>query len=257
MKWVFCINEHGSQTYNLFLLKYAVLSAKKYTKLKPVCLLLGNNDYLETFLKQQDVEVIKVHESPVSFQFQHFHTSAPFWNLDYERIINFSSGAFLRFEIHKYIEDDYCLYTDIDVLFTEKFKIPRKKPKYMAIARQEQNKEKNFNTGVILFNLKNFKKDIYTDLIQKSMNSYMQWSKKWYDQYVINEFYADKVELLDMKYNWRPLFGWSDNPFIIHYERTKPFQTSYADLKYNSQRELFDKYKLYYFNKMKELELGD
>lgn len=257
MKWVFCINEYGSHTYNLFLLKYALLSAKKYTNLEPVCLLLGNNSYLETFLKQQKVQVIKATEPAASYQFKFFHTSSDFWNLNYEKIINFSSGAFLRFEIANYIEDEYCLYTDIDVLFTDKFKIPENKPKYMAMANQKNNEKKEFNTGVILFNLKNFKKDIYEGLVEKSCKSYQEWCVKWYDQYVINHFFTEKIENLDIRYNWRPLFGWQDNSFIIHYERTKPFQTIYADLKYDHEKDLFNKYKLYYFNKMKELELGE
>jgi hypothetical protein len=98
MRWVFCLNEAGSKTENLFYLKYAVLSAKKYTKLDPVCLFLGNNLYLEKFLKNLNIPIIKVLESPISNQLKYFHSSSPFWNLKTHDIIDFASGSFLRFE---------------------------------------------------------------------------------------------------------------------------------------------------------------
>jgi lipopolysaccharide biosynthesis glycosyltransferase len=257
MKWVFCINEAGSKTENLFYLKYAVLSAKKYTKLDPVCLLLGDNPYLEKFLKKQKIPVIKVLESPISNQLQYFHSSSPFWNLKTHDIIDFASGSFLRFEIHKYIPDKYCLYTDVDVLFTPNFKIPKIRPNYIAASYQELTNTDMFNSGVMVLNLHNFAKDLYSNFVNEGLNSWEEWTKRWYDQYILNYLYKDSVDILDMSYNWRPLFGENEKKQIIHFERFKPFKNNSFLLKYKSSIDLYENFRNYYFSVIADLELGD
>lgn len=257
MKWVFCLNEAGSKTENLFYLKYAVLSAKKYTKLDPVCLLLGNNTYLEKFLKNLNIPVIKVQESPISSQLNYFHSSSPFWNLKTHDIIDFASGTFLRFEIHKYIPDKYCLYTDLDILFTPNFRIPKIKPKYFAASYQELGSDEMFNSGVMVLNLHNFSKHIYDDLVTQGLQFWEEWVKRWYDQYLLNYFYKDRVEILDMVYNWRPLFGENSKAGIIHFERFKPLKNNSFALKYKSSIDLYEKFRNYYFSQIADLDLGD
>lgn len=254
MKWVFCINEQGSYNHNLFLLKYAVLSAKKYTSLQPVCLFFGNNKYLEYFLKKHNVEIIKAEEPEASKILRSLPTSSPFWNLNHQKIINFASGAFLRFEIHKYIEATHCLYTDIDVLFTENFRIPEKSKEAMSMAYQEIDVPSDYNSGVILFNLDKFKKEVYSEISYKVSNSYKEWAIRKFDQYVINSYFKDIVSNLDINLNWRPLFGWSDNAQILHYEIIKPFQNNYDKLRYKYERDAYDIYNKYYFEQMIKLE---
>jgi lipopolysaccharide biosynthesis glycosyltransferase len=257
MRWVFCLNEAGSKTENLFYLKYAVLSAKKYTKLDPVCLFLGTNTYLEKFLKNNNIPVIKVVESPVSSQLKYFHSSSPFWNLKTHEIIDFASGSFLRFEIHKYIPDKYCLYTDVDVLFTPNFKIPKVKPKYFAASYQDINNSEMFNSGVMVLNLHNFSKDLYGEFINEGLNSWEEWTKAWYDQYLFNHLYKEKIDLLDISYNWRPLFGDDSKKQIIHFEKFKPFKNNSFLLKYKNSIDLYENFRDSYFSLMADLELGD
>lgn len=257
MKWVFCLNEAGSKTENLFYLKYAVLSAKKYTNLEPLCLFLGENKYLENFLKNQSIPLIKVTESPISEQLKYFHSSSPFWNLKTDHILDFAPGTFLRFEIHKYIPDKYCLYTDVDVLFTPEFKIPKIKPKYFAASHQDMGSTDTFNSGIMLMNLHGISKVLYSEIISKGLNSWDEWIKKWYDQYLLNEYFKDKIEVLDTKYNWRPLFGKNTKANIIHFERYKPFKNNSFDLKYKSSIDLFEDFRNHYFNEIANLDFGD
>ena len=41
--------------------------------------------------------------------------------------------GFIPFEVAKHIHDDFCLYADVDVIFTPEFQIPTMKPESMAI----------------------------------------------------------------------------------------------------------------------------
>lgn len=251
MKWIFCLNEHATKNHNLFLSEMAILSVIKYTFLEPICLFEGNNEYFEQFLHKNNVKLIKIKENPVK---DFLLSNVELLKGDsFRDILNFASGAFLRFEIFKYIEDKYCLYTDIDVLFTKYFKLPTLRPDIMMVCRQDQKNTNIFNSGVILFNLKAFSK--YYKTLMEFVFSDLSWTKGMYDQDVLNQFFSKRVEFLDMSYNWRPLFGIEEHSKIIHFEIIKPFKDCNRKRYYIDRDSSYYFYENLYFKEMINLKL--
>lgn len=247
MKVVFCLNNFGSYTYNLFLAKTAIISVKKYTSLQPVVFYNGENTNFINFMKKHGVEHIETVDI-IGESLKYQHSSSDFWKKDFNKIINFASGAFLRFEVANYLKDDYCMYADVDVLFTDSFSIPEKMPEYMAMSSQDPNEDKGFNSGVILFNLNNFR-NLYKDILKHAMADH-SWIENGYDQFMVNKYFKDKIETLDMSYNWRPFFGIHPDPKIIHYELVKPFQVHAGENEHLRSTENYKYYEKYYFDEM-------
>ncbi|MDB4330370.1 hypothetical protein N9948_01470 [bacterium] len=254
MKIVFCLNDFGSRTYNVHLAKAAILSAKYHLPCEIVCIFDGHNPYFEKFLTQYCIKVIKPGPNYIRMIFSSLHSSSGFWEKDTDKIINFATGAFLRFEISNYLDDDYCLYADVDTLFTEKFKIPDIKPKIMAMCRQDFSDDADFNSGIILFNLKEFKK-MYKKLVNVTCKSYDEWIENMYDQYVVNNNFKNEIEDLDMTYNWRPNFGVNDDAQIIHYERVKPLQTHAGVYESLRNSNSYKYYEDYFFKKLEKFNI--
>lgn len=76
--------------------------------------------------------------------------------------------------------------------------------------------EKYYNTGVVLFNLNQLRKD----KIQQTMIDYlMDTNQPFADQNAWNKFghEYDKIAELDLRYNESKVTGKTDNPAIVHY----------------------------------------
>jgi hypothetical protein len=267
MKWVFCLNDAGAKSYPFKLAQVAIHTAKKYTDLEPVCLFDGEDENFINYLKSKNVEIIQT-ESPIKEKIQYLIKNS--FVLDHvkdkQALLDFAGGAFLRFEIHKHIEDPYCLYTDYDVFFTKNFELPEKNRSTMEMCFETPNSniqphyfftdlKRDYNTGVIWFNLHSFK-NMYNDFIAKCLETVYMWSQEEHDQSAVNWYCHNQVDLLDSNYNWRPQHGVNENAKIIHFQRIKPFKEGF-DIYYNYTKNLksyvhYEKLFFKYFEEIKD-----
>ena len=217
MKWVFATNDHGLNVlnYHRHLIEISLYSCKKYTDLEPVCLYDGKDKSFLNFLEKNEVICIPC-ESPIK---------KPFLDYKSSNKTHVSSGVvegtFLRYEIANHINDKLCLYTDIDVLFQEGFKIPGEQPERWAMFRDESG---GINSAVILFNVDDFKKE-YPIFISNACNKIKDWINGPYDQGYINKFYYESVEKLNQNYNWSTFVGINKDAKIVHFIGPKPNDT--------------------------------
>ena len=142
-----------------------------------------------------------------------------------------SSGAFLRTEIPILmdslgIKDEYCLYTDYDVIFQKKdySELDNLKPKYFAVCPEiKKNDWSYFNTGVMLLNVNTLKTE--DEKIIKFINDNfgkVQLPYGSYDQPIMNFLFKDKFDRLPLEYNWKPYWGINEDAKIIHFHGAKP-----------------------------------
>jgi len=144
-----------------------------------------------------------------------------------ERKISYDklAGTFMRFDV-PFIEqeEEYVLYTDIDVIFMQDIKlndIP--KPKYLAAAPEffkDTSKMECFNAGILVLNVKNMRErilKIFSDLKSGKPNKI-----NLFDQGYLNQYCFHDMELLPLEYNWKPYWGINKEAKIIHYHGMKP-----------------------------------
>lgn len=149
------------------------------------------------------------------------------------------AGTFMRLDI-PFIEneDEYVLYTDIDVMFLSDIKaneLPR--PRFLA-AGPEFEKTLNmnyFNAGVLVINVLNMKEKCQE--IFNAMEQGNRQSTGLYDQGYLNQFCFHDMMPLPLEYNWKPYWGYNPNAKIIHFHGMKPggdFKSSGFALSKNS-----------------------
>jgi lipopolysaccharide biosynthesis glycosyltransferase len=144
-----------------------------------------------------------------------------------EGSLNISSGTFLRTEIPFLInklgfDDEFCLYTDYDVIFqkSEYSELDTIKPKYFAASPESDiNNWSYINGGVMLMNIKTlFDDDVkIMNYINDNFDNLSVW-----DQTLYNDVYSGKIDKLPVEYNWRPYWGINEKSKIIHFHGAKP-----------------------------------
>lgn len=226
MKWFFSLNDSGKKAsaYQKQA-KVAVSSAKANTSLEPYCLYDGEESDFTIWLKAQGVTVY-FHRTPLYAEIKQINASR----------LAIASGALLRCEIPKVLEshgfdDEYILYTDVDVVF---IKDPTKyltdaKCEYFAVSRESlHNREKqNMNSGVMLMNVHGFL-NVYEDFISYSLNNLQLILTKdlGYDQHLLKTYFENRWEWLPETMNWKG--HWTLNPeaIILHFHGPKPTEIS-------------------------------
>lgn len=172
-------------------------------------------------------------------------------------------GTFLRIDLPKIcndmgIEDDYVLYTDCDVMFLKDISdIKKSTPKYFSVAG-EFSKEiigNAFNAGVMWINWKNMYSDyeIFVKYITKKIPNLSA-----YDQGALREFYSDKFERLDHRFNFKSY--WNEEKendiYIFHFHGPKP--THIENIKTHKHKNLagpnYFKMTELFMNKLSEFE---
>jgi lipopolysaccharide biosynthesis glycosyltransferase len=231
MKWFFALNEHGNEFENYSkLLKVAVHTAQKFTTLEPHFLYDGEENSLTDWLRKRDVTIVKCR----SFLYDNLRDLAERKNNPYYFTIG--TGAFLRTEIPRLAlengyQDEFVLYTDLDVMFmTEVVETLQKfSPKYFAVAPEITISDyRAMNSGVMLMNLKNlqaddakFRKFIFSEL-EKMVGD--AWDQTAYKMFYRGRIFGYKWDKLPPELNWKPYWGDYLNAQIIHFHGPKPFQ---------------------------------
>lgn len=135
------------------------------------------------------------------------------------------AGTFMRLDI-PFIEkeDDYVLYSDIDVIFNSDITLDElPHPRYLAAApefEKDITKIDGFNAGILLINVQNMKEKISQifDLLQRGKRN----TTGIFDQGFLNQFCFKDMDLLPVEYNWKPYWGINKEAKIIHFHGMKP-----------------------------------
>lgn len=227
MKCYICLTDSISIRKDyLDLLKVTLISARKNTSLKLVCLYDGKtDDAAYKLLEEYQVEII-LHPIPYKQELMEIYPKE--WmnkelgkQIDYNRIF----GTFMRMEIPMIEkEEEYVLYTDMDVIFNHDIRLedlPR--PKYLAAApefEKDIRKMSMFNAGILLLNI-NGMKEKYQEFLTM-MNKRQRNSINLFDQGYLNELCFKDMEILPNEYNWKPYWGINEEAKIIHFHGMKP-----------------------------------
>jgi lipopolysaccharide biosynthesis glycosyltransferase len=218
MYWFSGINNHNKDLYSSYIKMYkvAVITAKKTNpNIKPILIIDGEKDEHIEEVKKMGVEIV---EHKLQF---------------YDDLVNhykgntIAYGTFLRIDIpiickKLNILDEYVLYTDNDVMFIDSVdNLLKFKPKHFICAGEFSplTDYKGINAGVMWMNSK-YMSETYNDFtkfILKNLNNFQV-----YDQDAYKQFYKDKIDLLDYRYNYKPYWGKTNDIKILHFHGPKP-----------------------------------
>jgi lipopolysaccharide biosynthesis glycosyltransferase len=245
MKWFFTLNDD----HNFFeLAKVAIATAKKNTKLEPVCMYSGNNRNLSSWLIDHGVEVIHHRATLEEFAVDLYKNNS---TKPKEHVQAF----FIRVDMPLFCPSETFLYADVDIMFLGDCSELGKSivPKVLAAAPQENpwEFEDMFNNGVMVCNGQALK-DTYQDFLTFIREN--QKSDWCYEQESYNRFYRKMAEPLPLEYNWKAYWEkdrayWyngvapRNGPIqILHFHGPKPYDKD----------ELFRRYCNKWFHSFKE-----
>jgi len=264
MKWFFALNQASHEfAHYSEMLKVAVHTASKYTKLSPYFLYDGEENSLTEWLRKKDVTIIPCRTSLYE---QLSGIGKKKKDMNY---LTVGAGAFLRIEIpglalQMGIEDEYVLYTDVDVMFLNKVEdyMERLAPRFFAVAPEFDIKNyRKMNTGVMLMNLKNLR-ERDSEFKKFAVKNIEYLAGKVWDQTAYHLFYKKwwkkpEWDKLSVEYNWKPYWGDYSSAKIVHFHGPKPYQRkvllpekvpdhlkglkTLANKEYNELCELWDK----------------
>jgi hypothetical protein len=205
---------HGSH------LKATINSCRKNTDLEIYVLWSGEkNDYydwMEDKVKLVDISDFPIHKAVMEVPVPEV------WN---QGMQNIGMGAWGRVDLPSVFEkldisDEYALYTDIDVLFTEKWN-PQFNPIPTLGLCYESRSKTDYNTGVMIVNceyLKSTFPEFKKYILGKGIANFQVW-----DQSAINEFYGSEIQRLNQSiWNWTPYHRTTgEDARIIHFHGPK------------------------------------
>lgn len=227
MKCYICLTDSVVDRSDYFdMLKVALISARRNTSLRLVCLYDGQiNDPIYNLLSEFDVEII-IHELPYKQELMEIYPRE--WMLkelgkeiEYNRIF----GTFMRMEIPIVeTEEEYVLYSDLDVIFYNDILLEDlPKPAYLAAApefEREVEKMEYFNAGILLINIQGmkFKYWKFIELLKNRERNKIGL----FDQGYLNELCFEDMVVLPIEYNWKPYWGINEKAKLIHFHGMKP-----------------------------------
>ncbi len=209
MKWYFAINEKATSTPLAQHAKLAVRSAKRIPGLQPHLLYFGERNGFTEWMEANDVSVIDV--QPGFLEDIYRAVDAGWYSRDF-------IGHWLRTEIcNLEMDDQFILYTDIDVVFLKPLSCDDFAPKFFACAPEFRTDDWSyFNSGVMLMNVAALRAD-YPNLKKYIQAKFADArSGLFNDQHVYNDFYKDRWSRLDPAYNWKPYWAPNDGARILH-----------------------------------------
>jgi lipopolysaccharide biosynthesis glycosyltransferase len=219
MKWFFCWcqdTDFRSDHNWKDLIRVSVESALRNTSLEPNFIYDGEpSDFTEELAKKG----VKIFFHRLSFTKK--ITDCKPEDKEWQAI---ARGAFLRFDIPILADsnDEFVLYTDADVMFLRDPDFSGYHPNFIAATSQSiRGSKSDFNSGVMLFNLKAFKL-IYNNLIEFTVKSPEISSGSVFDQEILIFYLKNNYLLLPENYNWKPYWGLNQEASIIHWHGPKP-----------------------------------
>ena len=258
LKWVFTVYLTAtSNVEHIRMAKVAILSARKQTLFRLVCVLMidsqsRSHDVVLSFVSWlQSHDVLVIEHTPVWSRVIHeLYESGLFaQNIQYSPLYNNTNAmmsTFLRLDIPILgFIDDYVLYTDLDVMFTRHIQIHEfgpDLPMYLAMGTESFVIDKvtpqfdaNYgNAGVILYHIPNMHYT-YDKFIEWTFSEENKKKGLHYgdygpgDQGAYNSFYHDHYKATihqNAFFNWRPYFKGAPRDHhpvaIVHWHGPKP-----------------------------------
>jgi hypothetical protein len=257
MKWFFALNESsGNFAHFADMVKVAVHSAARHTRLVPHFLYDGEENELTAWLRGRGVTIIHRRST---FYPQLEEIAA---RLQAPHILSIAPGAFLRCEIPALVQemgwtDEYLLYTDCDVLFLSEVveEMAQLKPRYFTIAPEENPRDfLDVNTGVMLMNPgvlarenERFLRFTARHLEACCRGNWDQTAYQWYYNPLLRTLLQcglspAKVfrifrglerrgwcprplwQILPIEYNWKPYWEGFERARIVHFHGPKPYE---------------------------------
>lgn len=234
MKWFFVLNSNADRWFSS-MLKVAVSTARKFTPLEPHCIYDGDiNNELPQMLTGMGV---RVHRFRVPFFDELFSSRVTDSNKGSDYIAINASGVYLKLFVSEYCDsaEERFLYTDCDVMFTERFRVEEitslEGGDFFAVGEStsgepsSSDRSEIFNSGVFVTSAGFFADARPSMLEMLRKNSYFFWGTPgYYDQGLLNIEFAGRWTPITPALNWRPFWGDSSGAMIIHYHGAKPIQ---------------------------------
>jgi lipopolysaccharide biosynthesis glycosyltransferase len=216
MKWYFAFSEATLATGRDMweaMIAAALASCRTHTDLSPHCLFDGGED---PFIRRLESEGVTVTRHQVAF-----YDALAAHRPDDPKYLRVVRGMYLRTEIPAIeCEEEFVLYTDCDVMFTGPVELTGCRPRFMACAPQFHLNDRNdLNSGVMLMNVPALRVEL--DEFRRFITGNLS-DGPGHDQAAYREFYRDRIEPLDLSYNWRPYWGVDAAARIVHFHGPKP-----------------------------------
>ena len=134
-----------------------------------------------------------------------------------------AAGAMLRLEIPFLFDDEYVLYTDVDVLFLRRLELPTVAHWGMV---PENRAGSHFNSGVSVMHVPELRETApgFDAFCRQAILAGRLPSLCW-DQGLINAFYSERITKLPDIWNWRPYWGPNPEAAILHFHGPKPLDS--------------------------------
>ena len=206
------------------MLEVAIKSAQQNTSLQ-ICVLYDGptEHYCYRMLKKYGVQII-------NHTFSHEKDIYRLFDKDFcgrTKDPKLIASTFMRMDIpFLEQEEEYVLYTDVDVVFARDVRpedLPR--PEVLAACGEfSSQKDMNayFNAGILLLNVKNMRR--YCEMIFQDLENGVV--VKGFDQGYLNKYCHKERTWLPVEYNWKPYWGINKDAVIIHYHGLKPGGTN-------------------------------
>lgn len=190
-----------------------IATCKAYTDLSANLLYFGKETELITQLEDLGVKCI-AHESSFNSVLKRGYGDS------YSQF----AGHWLRCDIPLLeSDDDFVLYTDIDVMFTSAFAEIDIKPKLLACSPEHRIDDfEYFNSGVMVINVPVWR-DHHEDFVrsvERRVDDGFHYPP--HDQRSLNDFAKNRWDWLPNIYNWKPYWGSNDEAAIVHFHGVKP-----------------------------------
>jgi lipopolysaccharide biosynthesis glycosyltransferase len=134
-----------------------------------------------------------------------------------------AGGAFLRLDIPLLNQqDDYALYTDVDVMFLRQPDLSDCRPEIFAAAPETRiDNYAHINSGIMLINLPRFRKE-HAGFVDMIIHGGLKTSSgDPYDQGHLNKYFKGRIDRLSPLYNWKPYWGVNEEAAIVHWHGVK------------------------------------
>jgi len=158
-----------------------------------------------------------------------------------QNLATIGSGAFLRLELPRItaelgVNDDFALYTDVDVMFMRGVEeLESLKPRYFAVAPEfDATDFVRMNTGVMLMNLNNLRAidSRFRQFVSTNLPTFVElaWDQGAYRRYfwrieLLAKIIGTRWDRLPVEFNWKPYWKRNERAKIIHFHGPKPQQT--------------------------------
>jgi lipopolysaccharide biosynthesis glycosyltransferase len=212
---------------------------KHSTKVKSINILYTD---LTARSKEKVQRMANVYQVPVNF--------IQFGNTEVFKLkasMHLTSETYFRLFIQDYTTEEYALYLDSDIIILNDidplFEVFDNLGDHIAAAIPDLktdighrqtiagDPDQYHNGGVMVYNLKQLRKENFSDQVRELIKTPFVKLIKWADQDIINRLFVNRWITLNTKFN-APIFKYDDNTVILHFAGgQKPWARDYKDKK--------------------------